>query len=155
MFPMKTPSDIIQAALKEGRQSLFEHEAKEIVRAVGIIVPKSSLVVPHDVKTILSAAEKLGFPLAIKAVSSEILHKTEAGAVTLNVANSTALAKAVEDMKAMIAERVPGARIRFFLLEKMMPSGLELFFGGLRDEQFGPSVTFGLGGVWVEALKDA
>jgi acetyl-CoA synthetase (ADP-forming) len=58
-------------------------------------------------------------------------------------------------MKNMIASRAPGAVIRFFLLEKMMPAGLELLIGGLRDAQFGPSISFGLGGVWVEALQDA
>jgi len=58
-------------------------------------------------------------------------------------------------MQNMIAVRSPGAVIRFFLLEKMMPAGLELLIGGLRDKQFGPTVAFGLGGVWVEALQDA
>jgi len=58
-------------------------------------------------------------------------------------------------MKKMIATRAPGAVLRFFLIEKMMPQGLELLIGGIRDEQFGPSVAFGLGGIWVEALKDA
>ncbi len=152
---MKTPSDIIDTALKENRKTLFEHEAKEIARAVGIIVPRSVVVEPRDSKAVLSAAEKLGFPVVLKAESLEVLHKTDAGAVALDITNSSALAKAVEDMKAAVARRVPGARIHYFLLEKMMPSGLELLIGGLRDEQFGPSVAFGLGGVWVEALKDA
>src|SRR4030067_3597539 len=57
-------------------------------------------------------------------------------------------------MKKTVAERVPGAMIRHFLLEEMMAPGLELLIGGLRDVQFGPAVAFGLGGIWVEALKD-
>jgi acyl-CoA synthetase (NDP forming) len=73
----------------------------------------------------------------------------------LNLANRAALAASIPAMKNMIAARAPGAVIRFFLLEKMMPAGLELLIGGLRDKQFGPSVAFGLGGVWVEALQDA
>ena len=103
----------------------------------------------------MAAAEKLGFPVALKAVSADILHKTDAGAVMLNIANRAALAASIPTMKNMIAARAPGAVIRFFLLEKMMPAGLELLIGGLRDEQFGPAVAFGLGGVWVQALQDA
>jgi acyl-CoA synthetase (NDP forming) len=72
-----------------------------------------------------------------------------------NIANRSALAASILAMKNMIAARAPGAVIRFFLLEKMMPAGLELLIGGLRDQQFGPAVAFGLGGVWVEALQDA
>ncbi len=152
---MKTPADILTTAQQEGRSVLLEHEAKELVRSAGITVPRSELVGPDDHEAILAAADKLGFPVALKAVSAEILHKTDAGAVMLNLANRAALAASIPAMKNMVAARAPGAVIRFFLLEKMMPAGLELLIGGLRDKQFGPSVSFGLGGVWVEALRDA
>ncbi len=152
---MKNSSDIIQAALKEGRKALFEYEAKDLARSVGIIVPKFVIIDPHSEKDIVAAAEKLGFPVALKAVSAEILHKTEAGAVILDIKDATALAGAVKHMKTTVPEKVPGAKIRAFLLEKMMPQGLEVLIGGLQDRQFGPAVSFGLGGVWVEAFKDA
>ncbi len=152
---MTQPSHIIQTALQEGRKALFEHEAKELARSVGIIVPKSAVVDPHKEADILAAGEKLGFPVALKAVSAEVLHKTEAGAVILDIKDKTALAGAVKHMKAIVAAKVPGARINSFLIEKMMPQGLELLIGGLRDRQFGTAVSFGLGGIWVEALRDA
>ncbi len=152
---MKTPKDIIQSALQEGRKTLFEHEAKELARSVGIIIPRYVLVEPSDHKAIVAAGEKLGFPVVLKAVSPEILHKTDAGAVMLNIATGAALSASILTMKNMIASRAPGSRIRYFLIEKMMPAGLELLIGGIRDDQFGPSISFGLGGVWVEALKDA
>ncbi len=152
---MKNSSDIIQAALKEGRKALFEHEAKDLARSVGIIVPKFVVIDPHSEKDILAAAEKLGFPVALKAVSAEILHKTEAGAVILDIKDATALAGAVKHMKTTVSAKFPGARIKSFLIEKMMPQGLEVLIGGLRDRQFGPAVSFGLGGVWVEAFRDA
>jgi acyl-CoA synthetase (NDP forming) len=152
---MKTPAEIIQSALQEGRKALFEYEAKELVRSVGILVPRFMLVDPADQKAIVSAGETLGYPVVLKAVSPEILHKTDAGAVMLNIPNSAGLSASIMTMKNMIAARVPGAVIRWFLVEKMMPQGLELLIGGFRDEQFGPSVAFGLGGVWVEALNDA
>src|ERR1700687_3028574 len=152
---MKNPKEIIRSALQEGRNALFEHEAKELASSVGIIVPRHVLVEPADPKTIVAAGEKLGFPVVLKAVSPDILHKTEAGAVMLNIATSAALSASITAMKNMIASRAPGSVIRYFLLEKMMPAGLELLIGGLRDDQFGPAVAFGLGGVWVEALHDA
>lgn len=152
---MTTPHDIIQKALSEGRTSLFEHEAKELARSAGIIVPRFVLADAADQKAVVAAGESLGFPVVLKAVSPDILHKTEAGAVMLNITTSAGLASSITAMKNMIASRLPGAKIRSFLIEKMMPAGLELLIGGLRDEQFGPSVAFGLGGVWVEALKDS
>ena len=152
---MKTSSDIIHAAIKEGRKALFEHEAKTLVREYGIIVPRHVLVDAHDQKAVAAAGASLGFPVVLKAVSPDVLHKTEAGAVMLNITTEAGLAASVTTMKNMVAARAPGAVIRSFLIEKMMPQGLELLIGGLRDPQFGPCVSFGLGGVWVEALKDA
>jgi len=151
---MTTPCDIIQAALKDGRKALFEHEAKALVREYGIIVPRAEVVDPNNVPAALAAAEKLGYPVVLKAVSPDILHKTDAGAVMLNITTGAMLSSSILTMKNMIASRAPGAVIRYFLIEKMMPQGLELLIGGMRDAQFGPSVAFGLGGVWVEALKD-
>jgi acyl-CoA synthetase (NDP forming) len=152
---MTTPHNIIQAALQEGRKALYEHEAKELARSVGIVVPRYVLTDPADQKAIVTAGETLGFPVVLKAVSPQILHKTDAGAVMLNITTSAGLSSSVMTMRNMISSRVPGAVIHSFLIEKMMPQGLELLIGGLRDGQFGPSVAFGLGGVWVEALKDA
>ena len=152
---MKSPAEIIQSAFQEGRKALFEHEARELARSVGIIVPKFEVVDPRDEPRLLSAAEKLGFPIAVKAVSADIMHKTEAGAVLLDIKNKMQLAIAAKQIMSNIAERVPNATIRYLLVEKMMPSGPELLIGGLRDEQFGPAIAFGLGGIWTEALKDA
>jgi acyl-CoA synthetase (NDP forming) len=150
-----TPYTIIQTALKENRKVLFEFEAKELARSAGIIVPRSVLADCEDHKAVVAAGESLGFPVVLKAVSPDIVHKTDAGAVILNITSSTGLSASVTTMKNMIASKSPGAVIRSFLIEKMMPQGLEILVGGLRDRQFGPSISFGLGGVWVEALKDA
>jgi len=152
---MTTSHDIIETALKEGRKALFEHEAKELARSAGIIVPRFVLADPGDRDAVIAAGESLGYPVVLKAVSTEIMHKTDAGAVILNITNSAGLSASIRTMKNMIAARTHGAVIRSFLIEKMMPQGLELLVGGLRDKQFGPSLSFGLGGIWVEALKDA
>lgn len=151
---MTTPYHIIPVALQEGRKALFEHEAKDLVHSYGIIVPRYELADAADRNSVVAAGEKLGFPVVLKAVSSEILHKTETGAVMLNISTSAQLAASITAMTNMVAERAPDARIRFFLVEKMMPQGLELLIGGVRDPQFGPAVSVGLGGIWVEAIKD-
>ena len=152
---MKIPDEIIQAAQKEGRKALLEHEARELARSVGIIVPKFEVVGPNDEKALLGAADKLGYPVAVKALSPDILHKTEAGAIMLDIKNKTLLALAVKQITNNISHRLPDAKILHFLVEKMMPAGPELLVGGLRDEQFGPAIAFGLGGIWTETLKDA
>ena len=152
---MTTPSDIIQAALAEGRKALYEHEAKELARSVGIVVPRFEVIGRDDEKGLLAAAERIGYPLAVKAVSPNILHKTEAGAVMLDVKNKAQLTLAVKQITNAVSQRLPGATVPHFLLERMMPSGPELLIGGLRDEQFGPVLAFGLGGIWTETLKDA
>ncbi len=152
---MKTPDEIIQAALKEGRKALFEHEAKELARSVGIVVPKYELAGFGDESALFVAAEKIGYPVAVKAVSPDLLHKTEAGAVMLDIKNQVALGAAVKQIGANVSQRAPGATIRHFLVEKMMPAGPELLIGGLRDEQFGPAIAFGLGGIWTGTLRDA
>jgi len=118
-------------------------------------VPRYELVDPADRDAVVAAGEKLGFPVVLKAVSPQIVHKTDAGAVMLNITTSAGLSSSLLVMKNMIASRVSGAEMRHVLVEKMMPAGLELLIGGLRDPQFGPSIAFGLGGIWVEALKDA
>jgi len=151
---MTTPRDMIDAAVKEGRKALFEHEAKALVHAAGIIVPRGVVVAPEDDEAIVAAGEKLGFPLVLKAIAPGVVHKTEAGAVMVNITGRPALSDAVQSMKRMVTAAAPGVQIRAFLIEKMLPLGLELLIGVLRDRQFGPSVSLGLGGVWVEAIRD-
>ena len=152
---MTTPRDIIDRVVKEDRKILFEHEAKALVHAAGIIVPRNIVVAPDDHDAIVAAGEKLGFPLVLKAVAPGIVHKTEAGAVMVNLTSSPALSDAIRSMKRMVQAHAPNTQIHAFLIEKMLPLGLELLIGVLRDRQFGPSVSVGLGGVWVEAIKDA
>lgn len=100
-------------------------------------------------------AEKVHFPVVLKVVSQDVLHKTEAGGVLIDL-NSR---EQVEDGYERIITNVRGynerARISGILVQNMAPKGLEVIVGGLRDSQFGPTVLFGLGGIFVEVLKDA
>lgn len=151
---MSNPADIIRSAIQQGRTALLEHEARELVRSAGIITAKYELAESDNDSAILAAAGRLGFPVAVKAISAGILHKTEAGAVLLDIKTPVELATAVKQIKMNVAARAEGASISFFLIEKMMPAGPEFLIGGLRDEQFGPAVAFGLGGIFAEVLKD-
>ncbi len=152
---MSSPETIIETALKEKRLALFEHEAKELVRSAGVTVPRFEVVGPDDERTLVTAAETLGFPVALKAESPDILHKTDAGAVVLDIKNRNELVSAAKQMTTALSRLEPAPALRHFLIEKMMPAGPEVLIGALRDEQFGPSIAFGLGGIWTEAFRDA
>lgn len=151
---MTSANDIIAAARREGRIALYEYEAKSLVREAGIIVPKSEVVAFGNDAGLQQAGERLGYPLALKAVSRDFVHKSEAGALLLDIKDAAGLKIAAHQIAQTVKARQPEARIQNLFLERMMPPGLELLIGGLRDEQFGPTVSFGLGGVWVEALRD-
>lgn len=102
-----------------------------------------------------AAAAELGYPVALKAVSPDISHKTEMGAVTLNVRSPGQLNSVWRHMRAEVRRRAPTARIWGFMVQPMQPpGGAELIIGGLRDPAFGPVVTAGLGGIFTEVYKD-
>lgn len=132
--------------------SLPEPQAKALLNAFGIPTPES--VLARTVKDALKAAESIGFPVVLKVVSPEIIHKSDVGGVMVGIKDVESLkagySKLLDDIKA----NVPGAKITGVLVEKMAPSSTEVIIGALRDPQFGPAVMFGLGGIFVEAIKD-
>ena len=166
---------IIYGALTAGRKSLLEPEAKKLISAWGISVPKSIQIPPHPPlrpprpllqkegtegrskggrKFPSSAVKKLTPPYVLKVVSQDILHKSEAGGVVTDIKNIKELNNVWTKMAKNISHNMPTARIEGFLLEEMSPRGVEVIIGGLRDTQFGPVVIFGTGGISVELMKD-
>lgn len=143
---------IIRGALKEGRKSLLEHEAKEFLNAWGIPVPKN--VIAPDAELAVAGANKIGYPVAIKVVSKDILHKTEAGGVRLGLKNEHEVKDVFNEMMFEISDHYPSAKIEGFLIERMADKGVEVIVGGMRDPHFGPAVMFGIGGIMVELIKD-
>jgi len=99
-------------------------------------------------------AKDIGFPMALKVVSEQILHKSDMGGIKLNIDSNSALKNAIETMKEKIAAAAKDATIDGYLVEKMAPEGLEVIVGMRRDPTFGPLMMFGLGGVYVELFKD-
>lgn len=143
---------IVKEALSVGRKVLVEPEAKEVLKRASFPVPRSKVV--KDVAGALDAAEEIGFPVALKLISPDILHKSEAGGVALNITNERELEFRWSEMILSVSDEYPVALIEGFLVEEMVRGGAEVIIGSIRDEQFGPAVMFGIGGVTVELMKD-
>ncbi len=141
---------LLARARAEGRTSLSEPEAKQALAAMGIAVPAGE--VAADAAAAAAAAERLGGPFAVKVVSPDILHKSDARAVSIRLADAAAVQAAVGTMSAEPAVRA--ARVDGWLVERMAAPGVEMVIGAVRDPQFGMMVMVGLGGVFVEVLGD-
>ncbi|MCD6300978.1 MAG: acetate--CoA ligase family protein [Staphylothermus sp.] len=143
---------IIENAIKEGRRKLLEHEAFEVIRAYGIPAPETGLAkTPEEVAEL---ADKIGYPVVLKIVSPDISHKSDVGGVILNINSREEAIEGFKKIQENVKTKAPGARIVGVLVQKMAPKGLEVIIGGLRDNIFGPVVMFGLGGIFVEVLRD-
>ncbi len=147
------PREIIEKALSEGRSKLLEHEAIEFMKAYGI--PVADAYLAKNVDEAIEIAEKIGYPVVLKIVSPDISHKSDVGGVIVGLNNSDELINAYNKIMRVVPEKAPSARITGVLVQKMARrGGLEVIVGGLRDNVFGPVVMFGLGGIFVEVLKD-
>jgi acyl-CoA synthetase (NDP forming) len=140
----------VAAARSAGRNALDESAGKQLLSSYGINVPQSR--VAKGVADVDAVMNGLKTPVVVKVMSPDILHKSDAGGVKINLRSAAEVKTAIEGM--LNAPKIKGARIEGFLVEEMAPSGHELVIGGLRDPQFGPLVMVGLGGIFVEILKD-
>lgn len=140
----------IAEARKQNRSALDEQAGKALLAAYGVAVPLSVMVAGAD-----EAAPKmkpLKFPVVVKVMSPDILHKSDAGGVKVGLQSAAEVEGAIRTMMQQPA--IAAARIDGFLIEEMAPAGQEMVIGGLRDPQFGPLVMVGLGGIFVEVLAD-
>lgn len=140
-------------ARKQGRAALLEPEAKEICVAYGIPTPKFRVARSAAEAALL--AEEVAYPTVLKIVSPDILHKTEVGGVIVGLNTRGQVTAAYGQILSNVKSHVPDARVEGVLVQSMAPAGVEVIVGGLRDKTFGPTVLFGLGGIFVEVLKDA
>lgn len=143
-------ASIIRAARESRRGSLDEWNGKKVLADFGIVVPRSAVVTAPD--QVAKAVVGLEPPFAVKVMSAEILHKSDAGGVALRLANSDAVREAI----STISERplIHEARVDGYLIEEMSAGGTELVIGAVRDPQFGLMLMVGLGGIFVEVLQD-
>ncbi len=145
-------SQIIAQAKKEGRVALTEVEAKELLGHSGISVAQTKLATSKQEAT--SIAKTLGFPVVLKIVSPDVLHKSDAGGVKLNLNSEAEVGTAYDAIMTSIKAKVPNAKIVGVAVQKMAPAGTEVIIGMSKDPQFGPVLMFGLGGIFVEIMKD-
>ncbi len=109
--------------------------------------------VVESIESAITSANEIGYPVALKVVSEEILHKTDAGGVMLGITSDSDVKGSYEQLAANVKKAAPNLRKPRVLVQKMIPSNTELVMGALRDKSFGPTVMFGIGGIYVEALK--
>jgi acyl-CoA synthetase (NDP forming) len=144
--------DIMEKALDQGRRALLEPEARQILKLHGAPVAPGGLAASAEEAVKLAAG--MGGPVALKLVSPDILHKSDAGGVCLNLEGDREIARAFGEIQRKAKRHSPGADIRGCLVSPMADPGLEIIIGTKIDEQFGPVIMFGLGGILVEVLQD-
>ena len=149
---MNQTQKIINQAKKEGRKALLESEAKTICTEYSIPVTKFSLA--KNEKQAASQADQIGYPIVLKIVSPDIIHKTEAGGVMVNLKNAAEVAAGYKKIIENAAKYKPDANIVGVLVQEMVPQSTEVIVGAVKDPQFGQTIMFGLGGIFVELLKD-
>jgi acetyltransferase len=143
---------MILEARRVGREQLGEREAREVIAAYGLRLPQN--VLARTVDEAVAAATRMGFPVALKIVSPDILHKTDVGGVRLNLKDADAVVRGFQAIDASVRRFFPNAAIQGIAVQEMVVGGKEVILGMTRDPQFGPLLMFGLGGIYVEVLKD-
>jgi acyl-CoA synthetase (NDP forming) len=143
---------ILDQAEKEGRSILTEFESKRILRQAGIPVVETRLAKTQ--KEAVSLSRKMGFPVVLKISSPEVIHKSDSGGVKLSLNNAAEVKKAYDEILKKVKKQYPEAAVHGVSLQKMVRPGTEVIIGTSKDPQFGPVIMFGLGGIFVELLKD-
>jgi acetate---CoA ligase (ADP-forming) len=144
-------AQLIAAAAKESRVSLLEPEAYAVCKQYDVRVPPFKLV--ESLQDAVDAATHIGYPVVLKVVSAQILHKSDIGGVMLGISFDGVLEQSYARLVENVRKAAPGMRNPSVLVQKMMPATTELVLGAIRDKLFGPVVMFGLGGIYVEVLK--
>jgi acetate---CoA ligase (ADP-forming) len=144
--------NVIHRARATGATVLPAYSARSLLEAYGLRFPETRRV--RTVEKAVEAAGEVGYPVVLKVASPDISHKTDVGGVALALSDAAALRAAWEAMHTALAVRAPDARIEGFEVESQVPSGREVLLGVQRDLNFGPVVVFGMGGIYVEVLRD-
>ena len=149
---MSDVEDVFRRVREEGRSFLLEPEAKRVCLEYGIPVPKFRVAKSCD--EAVKFADEIGYPVVMKVVSPDVLHKSDVGGVVLDLRGPDDVRNAYDRLIENVRSHKPDARIIGVLVEEMAPKSVEVIVGAIKDPQFGPALMFGLGGVFVEILKD-
>ena len=147
-----TMHPIIEKARSEARVFLTELESKELLGQAGINTIETRLATSRSEAA--SISQHLGFPVVLKIASPDIVHKYDAGGVRLGLETPEQVEKAYDEILTKVAQKHPQASVEGISVQRTAPPGIEVIIGMSKDAQFGPVLMFGLGGVWVEILKD-
>ena len=142
----------IDIARKEGRTVLTEIESKGLLKEIGI--PTTQIELATSEKEAITISEKMGYPVVLKIASPDISHKSDAGGVKVGLKSGEEVSKAYKEIMESVKQKFPEAKIDGVTVQDMARGGTEVIIGMTKDAQFGPVLMFGLGGVWVEVLKD-
>lgn len=143
---------IMAEARNDGRMRLSEEEAHDVLRAYGFRLPREEMA--RTSEEAVAAAERIGYPVVLKLISPQVVHKSDVGGVVANVRNAEEVRTAFFEMTSTARRMVSRLYIAGVLVQEMVRGGKEVILGLSRDIQFGPMIMFGLGGIYVEVLKD-
>jgi acetyltransferase len=143
---------VLDRALSEGRTFLLAHEGQAVMRAAKIAIPQT--VIARALDEAVRAAEKMGYPVVMKIVSRDILHKSDAGGVALNLEDRNEVIDAYQAIQRNARSYKADAQIDGVEVSEMVKKGMETIIGARQDRTFGPMILFGLGGIYVEVMKD-
>lgn len=151
-MPKAEASRIIERARSEGRKVLTEAESKELIALYG--VPTTRIKVARSPDEAVKAAKEIGFPVVLKVLSPDITHKTDVGGVVVDVKTEAEVVRAYNSIMDNVAKNAPGAKVLGVTVQEMLPQATEVIVGVVKDPSFGHALMFGLGGIFVEVLKD-
>ncbi|RLF69371.1 MAG: CoA-binding protein [Thermoplasmata archaeon] len=143
---------IIDNALEDGRDFLLSYECKEVLSECGLPTARGKIVT--GIREAVEVADEIGYPVVMKVVSRDVLHKSDAGGVALDLSGREEVMDAYQLIMRNVKDHNPHAKIEGIEVSEMIPQGLETIVGGRRDPSFGPIIMFGLGGIYVEIMKD-
>jgi acyl-CoA synthetase (NDP forming) len=146
------PKEILAQARQENRTVLTEIEAKQILMQAGISCTETRLA--PDKAAAVGISDEIGYPVVLKISSVDITHKSDAGGVKVNLKDKAAVEQAYDDIMASCTAKYPDANIEGVSVQGMAKAGTEVILGMTKDPSFGPVLMFGLGGIFVEVLKD-
>ncbi len=144
--------EIFRKAEAEGRKFLLEHEAKTVCKLYGI--PVTELKIAKTPEEAAKFSEEIGYPAVLKIISPNVLHKFDVGGVMLDINSSEEAKNAFNKIVENVKKHKPDAQIDGILVQEMAPSSTEVIVGAIKDPQFGQTLMFGLGGTFVEVMKD-
>jgi len=143
---------IFEDVRSEGRKFLLEHEAKTVCKEYGI--PVTEMKIAYTAEEAAKYSEQIGYPTVLKIVSPDVLHKVDVGGVILNVNSQEEARNAYNQIIENVKKHKPAAKISGILIQEMAPCATEIIVGSIKDSQFGQTLMFGLGGTFVEVMKD-